>query len=840
MAIEERVPNAEDGREEERRPFFEKRSGRILLFSCAGTFALFVIIFGSFYLRYARIIDQRLTAGPFSGSINIYTAPRTVAVGDPLTPQDMVGQLRRSGYTPDHRNTIGWFDVRPNAIEVFPGRDSDPACEPGVLYFVKGRISRIVSLGDNTDRQQLLLAPQLIANFTADERGKRQLVRYSDLPQALVQAVVSAEDKHFFHHSGFDLFRVVKAAYIDVKQHRKEQGASTLTMQLARSLWLNPDKNFRRKFHELLITMHLEFKLTKQQIFEDYANQVYLGQNGTFSIHGFGEASRVYFNKDLSQLTVPEAALLAGMIQRPSYFNPYRFPARARERRDVVLHLMKENGYLKPGQYEVAVHTPVHLNRARTEAGETQYFVDLMNEELQRKLPDNEQPIRYVYTTLDPDLQDAAQAAVDYGMGLVDRDLGKGRQNRIPQDQPQVALIALDPHTGEVKAVVGGRNYMRSQLNHVLAMRPPGSVFKPFVYAAALDTAVNGGPRVFTPASTVNDAQTTFTFEGHAYQPGNFHDQYFGTVTLRNALAHSLNNATVELAQEVGFQRVVDLAHRFGLNEAIKATPAVALGAYVTTPFEIARAYTVFANGGERIDPTTVSLVRGPNGQVVYRPSGNPRPVLDPRVNYLMVDMLQDVLRYGTGAGVRSRGFNLTAAGKTGTSRDGWFAGFTSNLLCVVWVGFDDYRDLNLEGARSALPIWTEFMKRAAGFRRYGQVHDFDQPSGIVDLRVCDDSGEDCANTRSEPFIQGTAPAANCCRHESLQQEAERVQEEPDSIASRAATPAPAKPATPSSPVLPAAPVLPPLRALPPPEIVARPLVPNAPPPLPNDSARKQ
>ena len=841
MAMEERVPNAQDGRKEGRPPFFERRSGRILLFSSAGTFALFVIVFGSFYLRYARIIDQRLASGPFSGSIDIYTAPRSVAVGDPLTLQDVAGQLRRSGYTTDHRNALGWYDVRPDSIEVFPGRDSDPALESGVLYFAKGRISRIVSLGDNTDRQQLLLAPQLIANFTPVERGKRQLVRYSDLPQGLVQAVVAAEDKHFFHHSGFDFFRVVKAAYIDVKEHRKQQGASTLTMQLARSLWLAPDKNFRRKFHELLITMHLEFKLNKQQIFEDYANQVYLGQNGTFSIHGFGEAARVYFNKDVSQLTVPESALLAGMIQRPSYFNPYRFPARARERRDVVLHFMKENGYLAPDDYEAAVRTPVRLTRTRAEAGETQYFVDLMNEELQRKLADNEQPIRYVYTTLDPDLQEAAQAAVDSGMALVDRELGKGRRSGIPAEQPQVALIALDPHTGEVKAVVGGRNYSHSQLNHVLAMRPPGSVFKPFVYAAALNTAVNGGPKIFTPASTVNDAQTTFTFDGRVYQPSNFHDRYYGTVTLRNALAHSLNNATVELAQEVGYQRVVDLAHRFGLNEAIKPTPAVALGAYVTTPLEIAGAYTTFANGGERVSPTTVSLVGGINGQVVYRPSVNPRPVLDPRVNYLMVNLLEDVLRYGTGAGVRARGFGLIAAGKTGTSHDGWFAGFTTNLLCVVWVGFDDYRDLNLEGARSALPIWTEFMKRASRFRRYGDVHDFDQPAGIVSVKVCDDS-EDCSSTHSEPFIRGTEKAVACCRHQGVQQHADRVDDAPDTTVSRQAAVSPGARVTPhSSTLLPTAPVVPPLRQVPPPpEIVTRPLAPNVPPPLPNESTKKQ
>jgi len=853
MTTEEQIPNAQppsggpsqDSRERKRPPFFERRLGRILLYSSAGAFAVFVLVFGSFYLRYARMIDQRLAAGPFSGSLNIYTGPRTVAVGEVLTQQDVIGQLRRSGYTTVSGNTIGSYNVRPDAVEVFPGRDADETIEPGVLYFTKGRVSRIVSLRDNTERSEFTLAPQLIANFTPQERGKRRLIRYPDLPAGLVQAVVSAEDKHFFTHSGFDLFRVVKAAYIDMKEHRKEQGASTLTMQLARSLWLAPDKNFRRKFHELLITMHLEFKLSKQQIFEDYANQVYLGQNGTFSIHGFGEASRVYFNKDVSQLSVPEAALLAGMIQRPSYFNPSRYPRRALERRDFVLKLMQENGYLSREQYETAANTAIKLAPAHAQANEMQYFVDLMNDELQHKLADNQQQIRYVYTTLDPDLQEAAQAAVDSGMALVDRELGTGRHKGM--DQPQVALIALDPHSGEIKALVGGRNYGHSQLNHVLAMRPPGSVFKPFVYAAALDTAVTGGPKILTPASTVNDSQTTFAYDGRIYEPANFHDRYYGIVTLRMALAHSLNNAAVGVAQEVGYQKVVDMARRFGLNDGIKATPSVALGAYEATPLEIARAYTAFANDGVRVSPTTVSLVRGRNGKAIYQTTVKTHFVLDPRVNYLMVSMLEDVLRYGTGAGVRARGFNLTAAGKTGTSHDGWFAGFTSNLLCVVWVGFDDYRDLNLEGARSALPIWTEFMKRAAGFRRYGSVHDFEQPLGIAMYKICGDTGElageNCPDAHAEAFIQGTAPVVTCCRREELERSADRVEEAADATATMPKAtskprPVPAAQLPPTA--LPPAPLPPARRLPPPPDIIMRPLVTNAPPPLPGDSTRKR
>jgi penicillin-binding protein 1B len=359
-------------------------------------------------------------------------------------------------------------------------------------------------------------------------------------------------------------------------------------------------------------------------------------------------------------------------------------------------------------------------------------------------------------------------------MQNVDQQLKKRRvKEGIPEGEPQVALIALDPHTGEIRALVGGRNYATSQLNHVLAMRQPGSVFKPFVYAAALNTAVAGGTHIFTPASLLDDSPTTFSFgRGQTYSPGNFRQEFMGDVTLRTALAHSLNVATVKLAEEVGYERVVSLAERAGLNHAIQATPAVALGSYDTTPMEIARAYTVFANGGERVNPSTVALVRSRNGQPLYEHRQQPQQVLDPRVNYLLVNMMQEVLRSGTGAAVRSRGFTLPAAGKTGTSRDGWFAGFTSQLLCVVWVGFDDGRNLDLEGAKSALPIWTEFMKRASKFREYKDAKPFAAPSGIVQVHICADSGElagaNCPRTLTDSFVEGTQPTIECELHSSF------------------------------------------------------------------------
>ena len=738
--------------------------------------AIIVLVIASlpwiyFYLKFARVVDSRLTRGPFSESVDILSAPETLTPGDTATVQQVVQSLQKSGYTTGAGTSKGRIEQRPGSVEIYPGAGSDSGAAVRV-GFANGKITSLTSLTDQRRLQSYSLQPELLANLS-NSRERRRLVRYSDIPPTLVQAVLSAEDKRFFTHSGFDLGRVIKAAYVDLKDGRKSEGASTLTMQLARSLWLDQNKSWQRKVKETLITAYLEHKLTKQQLFEDYANEVYLGRRGTFSINGFGEGAQAFFGKNLSQVDLPEAALLAGVIRRPSYYNPFEHPDRAKDRRDLVLALMRRNGYLTAEQYAQAMATPVRIVSASAGEPASSYFLGLLNNEMRNRFGDQEGANRVVYSTIDPDLQADAETAVHNGMVFVDQQLrGRARREGIPPGEPQVALIALDPHTGEIRALVGGRNYADSQLNHVLAMRQPGSVFKPFVYAAALDSAVDGARQIFTPATILHDEPETFSDGTRIYQPRDFHGGFMGDVTLRTALAHSLNVATVSLAQQVGYGRVVELARRAGLNNHIQPTPAVALGAYEATPLEIAGAYTVFANHGMLVHPTTIAMVRSRGGQVLYQHQVDPIPALDPRVAYLMVDMMQEVLRSGTGAAVRSRGFTLPAAGKTGTSRDGWFAGFTDDLLCVVWVGFDDNRDLNLEGAKSALPIWTDFMKRAAGLHHYGAPRAFSRPAGVIAEEICSDTGElagpYCPKVQTEAFIDGTEPTAQCELHAGI------------------------------------------------------------------------
>jgi penicillin-binding protein 1B len=395
-----------------------------------------------------------------------------------------------------------------------------------------------------------------------------------------------------------------------------------------------------------------------------------------------------------------------------------------------------------------------------------------VNDTLQNKFSYDFQTKSYkVFTTLDMNLQRDAVEAVRQGIQETDQQW-KRRSKKYGTDEfpvAQVALVALDTETGEVKALVGGRSYGVSQLDHAMAKRQPGSSFKPFVYAAAIGDALRDGGKVITPATTVVDEPTTFYFDDIVYEPADFDDKYSGTVTLREALAHSMNVPAVKVGEMVGFDRVAQTARAVGLNVNIKPTPSIALGAYEVMPLEIAGAYTVFPNQGMLMKPSFIKSIRDNVGASVFQSTIEKKQAIDPRVAYIITNMMEEVLRSGTGAGVRMKGFTLPAAGKTGTSRDGWFAGFTSKLICVVWVGFDDNRDFKLEGSRSALPIWTEFMKRAHQHREYRNVKEFEAPEGIVTADVDSETGmlatPNCPKVHSEVFIAGTQPVEACKLH---------------------------------------------------------------------------
>jgi len=737
-------------------------------------------IFTYYYVTFGRMIEQRFKGPVFGNSARIYAVPHAVQVGERIEPKEIAAELRHAGYSDQtgSQSPMGSYRPLEGGIEIKPGPDSYHSQESAVIRVRGGKVDSISS--QSGDLAAYELEPQMITSlFDAEQRSKRQLVTYDQIPKLMVDAVLAIEDRRFFQHGGVNFIRLAEAMWVDVTHQRHEQGGSTITMQLSRAFFLTPQKTVKRKLSEMLIALEMEQKLSKQQIFEFYANRVDLGQRGSFTISGFAQASQAYFNKDLKDLTPAEAALIAGIIQAPSYLSPYRHPERALERRNLVLDTMVETHALSKAEAEKAKATPLKLAPPNVEASDAPYFVDMLRETLISKLDErqmNDQGYR-IYTTLDPELQKAAAAAVQTGMKLVDDQVTKLRTKRtkigknkfetkvLPGPQAQVAMVAMDPHTGQVLALVGGRNYGMSQLNHAVARRPTGSIFKPFVYAAAMNTALDGANPVFTPASMVQDEPSTFSYGDQIYEPRNYKEEYHGEVTARYALALSLNNATVKLAEEVGYEKVADLAKAAGIV-SVKATPAMALGAYDATPMDMAAAYTVFANFGERISPTVVNSVRNANGDVVLDFKPDKRQVLDSRVAFVMTTMMEGVMNFGTAFPVRARGFNAPAAGKTGSSHDGWFAGYTTNLLCIVWVGYDDYSDLRLSGAQTAAPIWAEFMKKAITLPQYSSPKPFSQPPGVVDVQLDKTTNllatPACPETYDAAFIAGTEPSETC------------------------------------------------------------------------------
>jgi penicillin-binding protein 1B len=749
----------------------------------------FIVVFGVFtyyYFEYRHIVDERLSRPLFVDTAKIYAAPREVRPGQKLSIKLIADELREAGYTTDgaaHTSPLGSYSVGEQAVTVSPGPQSYHAPDSATIRVSGGEVESITD-AHGEELASYELEPLLITGLSEDaNRTKRRLITYNEIPQNLVQAVVSIEDRRFFEHSGVDYIRLMGALRNDLTPgHRWTEGGSTLTMQLAKNFFLSPERRLKRKLIEIVITFQLEHRFTKQQIFEMYANEINLGQRGSFSIDGFGEAAQAYFGKDVRQLDLAECALLAGIIQSPNRLSPFRHPDRAIERRNLVLDAMVETGAITHDQAERAKAEGLQLSEQGVDASEAPYFVDLVHEQLLQKLGDrdfNREGLR-IYTSLDPDLQRLATEAVDKTMPqvdeLVERVYARRKKHEginTPIVYPQVALVALNPHTGQVLALVGGRSYGTSQLNHAVAHRPTGSIFKPFVYASAFAAAAEGVPlagqdKLFTPVTMLSDEQTTYEVGDKTYTPRNMHGEYHEQVTASFALQRSLNNATIGLAAMVGFDRVAALARDAGIKSA-RGTPSVAIGAYDATPLEMAGAYTVFANNGLHLDPWMLASVRTASGDIVDDYTPTSRRVLDPRVAYLTTSLMENVLRgVGTGAGVRNMGFLAPAAGKTGTEHDAWFAGYTTNLLCIVWVGNDDYTDIKLQGAFAALPIWGAFMKDAVKLPQYSDTHEFSPPDGVqlVQLDKVSNllSDSACPESYEAAFLDGTAPT-NTCDH---------------------------------------------------------------------------
>jgi penicillin-binding protein 1B len=760
--------------------FFRRWSRRIfsppVIVALVFLLTLTLSVFGYYYYVFSARIDRMLRGEIFTRTSGIYAAPRTLRTGENLTQDDLIELLRRAGYVErgqQAESSRGRFHRAANTLEVEPGQDTMvdgrrlfPRLRVGFNRNNRGVVS-IRDLQTNSQMQTALLEPEQISSFTGEERSRRRIVGFGDLPQHLIQAITVTEDRSFFDHYGIN-FRGILRAFLrrydsDPNSPIANQGGSSITQQLIKNLLLSPERTWRRKFAEAYMSVILETRLTKQEIFALYCNEVYLGQRAGFSINGFGEAADAYFNKDITQLTLDEAAFLAGIIRSPNRYNPYRNLQTATDRRNQVLQSMTEAGMITELQRAQAQARELRVApRGRIDRSEAPYFVDYAQEQLGDILADvnSAQHLR-IYTSIDMDLQRAAYMAVTRQLAALDRAFAR----RIPPGTLQASLVAMNAQTGEIVAMVGGRDYERSQLNRATdAMRQPGSVFKPFVYATALNTAFDPTPRTITAATTYQDAPQTFRFDNREYTPGNYGDTYSNApVTLRDALVRSLNVVTVQVAMDVTLGRVMNMAHRAGLPRPDRAYPAHALGTSEASPLQIASAYTAFARGGTRTAPRAISRVTTGRGDTVAQPAPERNEVMRPEVAFIMNSFMKDVTTRGTAARLRERGFRHNVAGKTGTSRDGWFAGYTPNLVCVVWVGFDDNSQLGMTGAESALPIWADFMNAALNSHPEWQG-DWQPPAGVQQIEIDPRTGglatDDNPNRRAEFFINGTAPIA--------------------------------------------------------------------------------
>ena len=729
------------------------------------------------YARLSQILSARLLGQPPQRTA-LYTRPYRVWVGQKTSLQALQERLDRIGYRraeSEGPRARDWYQVLENRIRLGQTDERGQSEEFEILFSGKAPPQERVT-GIRAGEKAIpeaRLKPQFLSSLFGSSREKKKYVRFDDLPQGLVNAVLAAEDERFFSHHGLDLWGILRAGLTNLRSQEPLQGGSTLTQQFIKNYFLTPEKSYRRKLEEACLALLLETRLSKKEIFELYANEVYLGQMGSFGILGFGQGADAYFGKNVKDLTLEESALLAGIIQTPNRYSPYRHPQEALLRRNHILELMEKKGLISSREKAAALSAPLRaLPPSRQNYAEAPYFVDDVKETLERDLGDLSQiPHLEVYTALDIDLQKAAFEAVQEGLGEVDRLLS--RRRRKPPPEPQVALVAVDPRTGEILALVGGRNYATSQYNRATrALRQPGSTFKPFVYAAALQKGLSEYAFfACTLSSLLIDEPYTFYFAQKEYSPGNYGEKYYGPVTLRQALTRSLNVPTVKLAQQVGFDSVAVFARQFGFGfgEPLHPYPSMALGTFDVTLLELAQAYAVLANGGVATPLRAVTAVKR-DGALREPPSDPGRPILRPEVAFLITSALESALTEGTGASARARGFRLPAAGKTGTSDDdSWFVGYTPELLCAVWVGLDDSSPLHLTGAQGALPIWTLFMTKA---QRLGYLSGaaFSPPQNIVAVWIDPKTGllasDRCEEVRTEYYVRGTEPTRACSHYD--------------------------------------------------------------------------
>jgi len=727
-----------------------------------------VLFFYSLYL--STRIEERFAGRRWQIPSKVFSDTTLLYPGQRVNKNLFYEKLRNLdyktvGHTP-HRK--GDMHLSPTIVNLFL-HDFTSSSEhregvPVRIEFSGNLITSIVRTDTSEPMPILELEPEEIALFFGPERERRQIVSIRHVPRHLIHAVLAAEDTRFYSHYGIDPIGILRAVYTNLRHGAIRQGGSTITQQLAKNYFLTPERTLKRKIKEALISLIMEMMYGKDDILEIYLNEIYLGQKGPDSINGIGEASNFYFGKPVDDLSLAEAAAMAGLIKGPNRYSPYINLERCRKRRNQVLESMHKNGWIDDDQLAFCLDEPLNPAGTHVHLKKAPYFIDYLSQQLTTLYSKKDLAGLglSVYTTLDTQVQQAAENALKRGLARLERSIPPLKRNS-PETGLQGAVVVIQPKTGYVLAMVGGRRYHDSQFNRVTqARRQPGSAFKPFVYLTALD--------MFAPASIFSNSPTTYTVDGKPWHPENFEPNAEPEVRMRTALKNSYNLATVDLAMQTGLDNIVDTAQTFHFTTPLKPYPSVSLGAFEVIPIELARAYCPFAADG--FQPYLLSLknVTDENGTVLNRRHMNIERLISPAKAFIMSSMLRSVVEDGTARSLKDRGISFPAAGKTGTTnqyRDAWFVGYTPDILALVWVGFDNGDPIHATGATAALPIWADLMNAIPQHVSGGW---FRMPPGVVKKTVCCESGKPavangCPDTMEEFFLEGHVPQTECPLH---------------------------------------------------------------------------
>ncbi len=733
----------------------------------------FVALIGFVGYTYAVITKKFDSSRRWDLPSRIYSDATPIVPGMNFPRALLEPKLNHVGYHETRRRVAnpGEYRFVDGNLEIYLQNFEYPDIEfralPVVIDFDSATVRSVKRLDDGASLRGIRIEPELITSIYNNEMEDRLPVSLNSVPKTVTEAIIATEDKNFYHHEGISIRGIIGALLTNLRQKAWTHGGSTLTQQLVKNLYLNPERTWRRKATEALMALLLEARYSKNEILEAYLNEIYLGQNGAVQIIGVEQASQVYFGKHVTYLTLPEAATLAGMIRSPNVLSPLKYPERAKPRRDLVLKLMLDQHKIPQPQYEAAVSSPLTTARFPKTSRSAPFFVDLVLKQLRETYPETQlktEGLR-VFTTLDTVMQRSAEQALDSGIADLTRRYPYLKKSPTPLDG---VILTIQPGTGYVKALVGGRNYSKTQFNRAIqARRQPGSLFKPFVYVTAMDP--ERGQQAFTAATVLDDSPITVRSGNAVWQPQNYDLRFHGRVPVREALAHSYNIPAVRAAIDAGVPKVIKTASTIGIESRLEPYPSVSLGSFEVTPLEIAYAYSAFANLGVKAEPISILAVSTREGKLLESREVKMKRVAPAGVCYVMNDILKDVFNYGTAVRARSLGFQRPFAGKTGTTsnyRDAWFIGYSPRILSLIWIGFDDGHSVRLAGGDACVPIWTAHMNRISGL-----VPDVDwkRPDDVVDRAIDPESGmlatPYCPQTRTEIFVAGTEPTSLCPLH---------------------------------------------------------------------------